>query len=359
MFQGARILVAPLDWGLGHAARCVPVVRALLEADAVPVLGADKAPLALLREEFPALEHVRLPGLEVRYSAGPTQAWTLAKQLPGLMRQPGLEQRAFLRLLPGLRLQAIISDQRFGIRAAGLPSVLITHQVFPFTPFAQSAARRINRWHLQRFHRCWIPDHAAAPGLAGELSHGPQLPGNARYIDPLSRFTGSMPAQGKSAWRTVVVASGPEPQRGLLVRSAVEQLRAIEGQHIVLAGQPGSAPVDEGNVRVVGHLPAEVLKEALLQAELVVSRTGYTTLMDLEAIGRGALLVPTPGQPEQEYLGRLHGDRGVHMVQAQQGLDIRAALHRPPGRRALPVKDDALWRALTELAQWIAKPTTA
>jgi predicted glycosyltransferase len=354
MFHGARILVAPLDWGLGHAARCVPVIRALQELDAVPVIGADKAPLALLRDAFPRVDHVVLPGLDVRYGNGNSQAWALARQLPAMLRQAGREEHMLRRLLPHLGLIATISDQRFGIRAPGVPSVLITHQLHPFSPFGQSLARRINRGYISRFTHCWIPDHAQPPGLAGALSHGDGLPGNARYIGPLSRFTSAKAPSGGPSWRIVAVISGPEPQRSLLEQAVVNQLQAIEGKHLVVTGKPGTPITDQDNIRTCGHLPTDALHHALMNAQLVVGRTGYSTLMDLEAIGRGALLVPTPGQPEQEYLGRLHRERGLHIIQAQQRLDLRAALVAPPGHRPPSSGSDALLAAMTDLARSIA-----
>lgn len=353
MFRGARILVAPLDWGLGHAARCVPIIRTLLEQDAVPVIGADKAPLALLREEFPTLEHVRLPGMEVRYAAGRSQAWAMARQLPRMLLQVREEQGLLTSVRRRMQLHAVISDQRFGIRADGLPSVLVTHQVSPFSPFAQSNARRINRRRIDRFDRCWIPDHAEAPGLAGDLSHGDRLPPQARYIGPLSRFTKAPAATGHTMWRTVSVISGPEPQRTLFEQAALQQLRSIEGRHLVVTGQPGNTPRTEGPIEITGHLPAAELQAAMASADLIVSRTGYSTLMDLEALGRGALLVPTPGQPEQEYLGRLHAAGGHHAVQDQDGLDIARALQQPPASSTPAGKNNALLDAMADLASLI------
>src|SRR5688572_2807995 len=191
MFNGARILVAPLDWGLGHSTRCVPVIRRLLALGATPVLGADAGPLALLRNEFPQLEHVRIPGVTVRYSKGSSQLWSMARQFPAMVRSVQAERALFDRLRHDLRLQAVISDQRFGIRSSALPSVVITHQVFPFTPIAQRALRKLNIRHLERFDRCWIMDEPTAPGLAGELSHGAGMPRNARYIGILSRMQGA------------------------------------------------------------------------------------------------------------------------------------------------------------------------
>jgi uncharacterized protein (TIGR00661 family) len=354
MFDGARILVAPLDWGLGHAARCVPVIKALITHGAVPVIGADGGPLDLLRAEFPGLDYVRIPGMEVRYAKGRSQAWVLARQFPAMLRAVRGEQQLFDRLRKDLRPDAVISDQRFGIRADELPSVLITHQIFPFSPMAQGIVRRINRHHIDRFDRCWIPDHAIAPGLAGELSHGRHLPGAMHYIGPVSRFDNDEVRSHPEAYRVVAVISGPEPQRTLFERRVIKELLMIDGRHLVVSGTPGlKEERTDGNVRIVPHLQAKALRNALLGAELIVSRTGYTTLMDLYALGRSALLVPTPGQMEQEYLGTLHARIGGHVVQRQDGMDIRETLRCLPPPAMRPENADALAVALTDLAALI------
>jgi len=354
--SGARILVAPLDWGLGHAARCVPIVHALLERGAIPILGADAGPLALLREEFPTLAQVRIPGVYVRYAKGKSQLWSMARQFPTMIQGVRAEKALFDRLRQQLRLDAVISDQRFGIRSAELPSVLITHQVFPFTPFAQGALRRLNLRHIVRFDRCWVMDEAASPGLAGELSHGPALPSNARYIGTLSRFAPEVVPSRVTRHRIVAVISGPEPQRTLLERILTDQLHRIEGRHLLVQGLPAQ-PADrqDGNVRVVSHLAGEALRQAMFGADLIVSRSGYTTLMDLAAIGLSALIIPTPGQQEQEYLGQLHLRSGRFLVQQQQDIDLRAALTMDPMHTAPALGSSLLSEALDDLSSLLAR----
>lgn len=354
--SGARILVAPLDWGLGHAARCVPIVHALLERGAIPILGADGGPLALLREEFPTLAQVRIPGVQVRYAKGKSQLWSMARQFPAMIQSVRAEKALFDRLRQQLRLDAVISDQRFGIRSSELPSVLITHQVFPFTPFAQGALRQLNLRHIVRFDRCWVMDEAASPGLAGELSHGPALPSNARYIGTLSRFAPEVVPSRVTRHRIVAVISGPEPQRTLLEGILTDQLHRIEGHHLLVQGLP-ARPGDrqDGNVRVVSHLAEEALRQALFGADLIVSRSGYTTLMDLTAIGLSALIIPTPGQQEQEYLGRLHLRSGRFLVQQQQDIDLRAALAMDHAHTAPATGSSLLSEALDDLSSLLAR----
>lgn len=352
MFAGARILVAPLDWGLGHAARCVPIIRRLVELGAVPILGADKGPLALLRAEFPQLEHVRIPGVEVSYSRRNSQLWSMARQFPAMVRSVQAERALFDRLRPALRLDAVISDQRFGLRSPEFPSILITHQVFPFTPFAQRALRQLNLRHIQRFNRCWVMDEPQAPGLAGELSHGAGLPTNARYIGPVSRMSALVPNAGRGH-AIVAVISGPEPQRTLLEQRLLERLPLIPGDHLLVLGQPQS-PRNErlGRITIRSHMVGEELAAAMKDARLIVSRSGYTTLMDLAALGRSALIIPTPGQQEQEYLGELHRRTGRFVVQRQEAIDLEAAMKaqdRVP-RTAPAAHKTLLEQALLDLA---------
>lgn len=361
MFNGARILITPLDWGLGHATRCVPIIERLLALDARPIIGADKAPLALLRDAFPQLPHVQVPGVEVRYAKGRSQAWAMATQFPAMLRSVRQEHQQFLQLRRSLQLDGVISDQRFGMHGADLPSVIITHQVFPFTPLAQGVLRRINLRSIARFDHCWIPDHAEAPGLAGELSHGRDVPPNARYIGPISRLDAKNAVPPDQHYRVVCVISGPEPQRTLLEEALMRQLPTVPGKHLLILGKP-HAPEDViiANVRRVSHLNGPALTGALLDADLVVSRTGYTTLMDLVHLGLNALLIPTPGQAEQEYLGKLHAGTRRFLAQPQDALDVQAglvALERSSKlNTAGPV--DALERALQDWSSLI-RPTTA
>jgi predicted glycosyltransferase len=327
MLHGKRILVAPLDWGLGHATRCVPVIRSLQEQGAVPILGADKGPLALLRAEFPDLEYVRIPGIHIRYGSGTSQLWSMARQFPSMLRGIRAERAVLSRLQRDLRLDAVISDQRFGLRSADLPSVLITHQVFPFTPLAQGALRKVNAWHMDHFDRCWVMDEAEAPGLAGELSHAARMPSNTRFIGAQSRFANTPVERQARPFRIVAVISGPEPQRTLLERLLLDHLQRLEGEHLLIQGLPATpGEQNRGRVRVVSHLHGAELATALSNAELIVSRSGYTTLMDLAVLGRSALIIPTPGQPEQEYLGALHARSGRFLVQPQHAIDLEAAL---------------------------------
>ncbi len=347
--------MAPLDWGLGHSTRCIPIIKRLLEQGAVPIIGADGGPLRVLSNAFPQLENVILPGVNIRYARGRSQLWSMARQFPAMVRSVQAEKALFDRIRNDLRLDAVISDQRFGIRSTELPSVLITHQVFPFTPIAQGALRQLNLRHIGRFDKCWVMDEPFTPGLAGELSHGARMPANARFIGTVSRLRAEGP-RPKDPFRIVAVFSGPEPQRTLLEQLLMDRLPHIPGDHLMVRGLPGDTPTTRHcNVTMVGHMDTDELAMHLRSAEMIVSRSGYTTLMDLVALGRSALIIPTPGQAEQEYLGALHARTGRFMVQRQEDLDLDHALDRiDTGLVSRPLYTQPLLNdALQELAGMI------
>jgi hypothetical protein len=313
-------LVAPLDWGLGHATRCIPIIRCLLGHGANPVIAADKGPLALLHCEFPDLEQVHLPGRTVRYSEGNNQLRPLVAQFPALLASIAAEGRRTRSIIRDLDVAATISDQRFGVRGK-VPSVLITHQLHPRLPALQGTLRTLNHALTDRFDRCWLMDEQAVPGLAGELSHPARA--NCRYIGIHSRLNAN--GQGSERFRIVAVVSGPEPQRTLFEQALLHQLQHIPGDHLLVQGMPEKpGEYRQGNVLCRAHMGTVELASALCAAEMVVMRSGYTSLMDLHRLGRRAVLVPTPGQPEQEYLADLHA--GTHLVQQQASMDLASAL---------------------------------
>lgn len=334
-----RILVAPLDWGLGHAARCVPVIRALAERGACPVIASAGPALDLLRREFPELPAVRLPAYGVQYP-GKDMIWDIALQLPHIGRTAWREHRLLRRIIDDYKIRGVISDNRFGCFSRRVPSVFITHQVHIRVPAAglERLVRWANGWLLQRYDACWIPDTAEMPGLAGELSHPVSLP-HCRYIGPLSRLgPGRDPVD---AYDVVFLLSGPEPQRSLLERELLAQAARLKGKRLLLVrGLPADdAPLrQEGAVTIVSYLEASVLGPLLAACGLVVCRSGYSTIMDLARLEKNAVLIPTPGQTEQEYLASWLGEAGYCCWKPQAGLDLIPALAEAsayPGLRGL------------------------
>lgn len=326
---GPRILVAPLDWGLGHATRCIPLVHHLRRRGATVLLAGAGKLAALLQKEFPDLPLLPLPGYDIRYPrSGRLMPLAMALQLPRIRRAIRHEHRWLQQAADAHRLDAIISDNRYGLCHPRLPSVLLTHQLQVQTGWGEAADRLLQRLHyrfLERFTACWVPDGAFR--LAGRLSHPERMPKvPARYLGLLSRFAGGAAAEPGA--HLLVLLSGPEPQRSLFEQTLLPQLADHAGPVILVRGLPGleeALPLP-AHIRVHNHLPAQALLSLLQEAEFVIARTGYSTVMDLAALSKKSILVPTPGQTEQVYLGRHLRRKGWALTMPQDRFRLSAAL---------------------------------
>ncbi|MFT4664494.1 MAG: hypothetical protein ACI8YQ_001181 [Polaribacter sp.] len=321
------VLVAPLNWGLGHATRCIPIINCLLKKEVEVIIASDGAALDLLKKEFPLLPAFPLPAYDVRYPYN-NMTVNILLQLPKIARAIRKEYDAIQNLVATQDIQIIISDNRFGCFSPSTYNVFMTHQLnimAPF-PFAEKIIAWWNKRMLQRFDLCWVPDFEEAPGLAGQLSH-PSPIKSVQYIGPLSRMK---VLDLEKKYDAIAVLSGPEPQRTRLEKLILEQALQLPYRILLVRGlvEDESALRHEGTVSIVGHLTSSELEVAIAKSAVMIARSGYTTVMDLVALGKRAILVPTPGQTEQEYLGRLFGETGQFVVEAQENLTLKTGLKK-------------------------------
>lgn len=350
MTRPPRILVAPLNWGLGHATRSIPIIRLLLARGCDVVLASDGPALTLLRDEFPDLPAFELPGIEVRYGER-FFTLALAAQMPALLGATRRERKAVAELVAREQIDGLISDNRFGSWGSGVPDVVLSHQwtVETGNQLSGRLATALHRRILRRYGQCWIPDAEGQDALAGKLSASTDP--HTVHVGPLSRLSSPRPDQAEGRKRVLVICSGPEPLRTRLEEAVLEQAARLPHTFLIARGLPGTAhtPSPLPNIELRAHLDAHELSEALAASDVIVSRTGYTTLMDLAATAAKALLIPTPGQPEQEYLGRYHAGRGWWAIQQQATLDLQKGLEQAlslPGAPPSTGSTDHLERAM-------------
>jgi CheY-like chemotaxis protein len=296
-----------LHWGIGHASRCIPIAKAFEELGWEVTLASDGAALDLLRISLPHLKILEMPALEIRYSSEPFSSLGNFSLVPRLMRHINKDHKWLQRLTQKHRFDLIISDHRLGAWHPSIPSILVAHQLnIPFAPHLQF----LNRFHhrlLKPFSEVWIPD---APGgtLSGSLSALPSAPLRFWNMGLLSRFYPEhLPAAASTPSEDYILgmASGPPPQRQLFIKCLVRWASKMPLPLILMEGSPGPLHEHyEGTVRCFNHLPTNEMARFISGASLVVARSGYSTLMDLAAFNKPALLVPTPGQWEQEYLAK-------------------------------------------------------
>lgn len=325
-----KVLIAPLDWGLGHTTRCIPLAHSLIGLGVNVYFAGNEQQKKLLQQEFPGNSFLYLEGYNIRYSktAGGL-TWKLATQLGRIKKAIRNEHDWLLQQVKDHGFDAVISDNRFGLWHPHIPSIFITHQLAIQTPvkWAQKLVQKINYRYINRFSACWVPDMPGPVNLAGVLSHPPKMPlVPVSYIGILSRLQAL--STGKEQQQLFISLSGPEPQRSLLEITILKQLALYKGKATVVRGLPGNTqlPPVPPNIVIHNHLDTAAYNQALCAATMVISRTGYSTVMDIVAAGQKSILIPTPGQTEQEYLAQYLVQKGLALCYTQQAFKLEQAL---------------------------------
>ena len=323
----ARILIAPLDWGLGHTTRCIPIICDLIEKGHTVFIAAEGPIKKLLEQEFPNIEYLPLKGYKIRYTKRKsTLGFSMLWQIPKIIRIIIFENRWLNRIIEEKKLDVVISDNRFGLYNKNPHCVFITHQLLIKTPFLQGLLQKLNYRFINKFDECWVPDFCKEPSLAGILSHPQKMPSiPVRYLGLLSRFKTSKEEEPQ---HLLILLSGPEPQRTILEQKIIKQLNVFRNPVLIVRGLPDSRSFLEvqENVKYVNHLAAKQLEEAIQSSLFVIARSGYSTVMDLIKLQKKTILIPTPGQTEQEYLAKHLSSRKMAFTVEQESFDLEKAL---------------------------------
>jgi len=341
-----QILISPLHWGLGHAARIVPLVHELLGAGCHVTITAWGMQLKFLRDEFgKKVFFAEFPVRNIVYGKGRSVMAALLWQVPFLIVQY-FRERSFVRNYIKLNsTDLIISDNRYGFFHQKVRSVIISHQLNLKLPqsikWMEGFINGIHRILIRRFDACLVPDTHQYPGLSGSLGHGTEIPW-VIYTGLLSRFSRyaddfpDKPIAELPEKFILVLLSGPEPQRTLLENSLLHEL-----QHhvcIVFRGNPGKDGFQRtGNHWIFNHGNTPLMAWCIWKSELIIARSGYSTLMDLAVFGKKALLVPTPGQTEQEYLAGLYVENSWCIsIRQHQLCAISEAIEKTLNLKGIP-----------------------
>ncbi len=325
-----RVLIAPLDWGLGHATRCIPVISTLIQQNCTVIVAAEGPVKTLLQKEFPDVLFIELTGYSVKYSRN--KFWMPVKlllQLPKILYRIYAENRWLKKAVKGHNIHAVIADNRMGLFHKTIPCVYITHQLTIKTGnrFTENIAQKIHYHYINKFSACWVPDAEGSLNLAGALSHPaifPKVPVN--YLGPLSRFKQK---DVECKYDLCIILSGPEPQRTVFEKMILGELYAVTGNVFLVRGLPGKTEIPGSNnssIEIKNHLAADDLNSLILQSKMMQSRCGYSTVMDLVTLQKKAILVPTPGQTEQEYLGSYLQAQKIFYTVDQNKFSLAEAL---------------------------------
>ncbi len=358
-----NILISPLEWGLGHAARIVPIANRLMELDNNVIIASGQSLMPFFRTELPDVRLIEFPGFRPVYSAMLPQYLVLLLQTPLLIYHIVKEHFALKKIIIANNIDIVISDNRFGLWNKSVTTAYITHMPrIPFPRpfrFFEFIGKALHRAVISKYSFCFIPDLPGGNNLSGRLSHGFSLPQNVRYIGILSRFSDSCTAtenNKKKEKSITVILSGPEPQRSILGNLLTRFLNGQPFTVAMLGGDPAgrTSPAAGGNITYLSHLPAIEMSKLISSSETVICRSGYTTIMELASLKRSALLIPTPGQTEQEYLAEYLSGKGNFSTLKQNKIRTLKILPEIPSvfhEELLSESAILLTKALEELSE--------
>jgi len=335
---GKKVLVCPLNWGLGHATRDVQIIKELLNVGFDVIIGADAAPLSFLHQQFTELQSVIFPSFQITYPTNGSMALKMALSVPKILYGIIKEHHHLKKIIKDNCIDIVISDNRYGLWNKKIYSIFITHQSLIKTPFKfkflEKCLNAVNHWFINKFDTCWIPDFDGEFNISGELSHGNKLPENIKYIGILSRFKSNIKSdfvlnKETDKYDILVILSGPEPQRSILEEILKEQISATIYKALFVLGKPlESIGYENNNIKFINHLQSSELEKLMLETPVIISRSGYSTIMDLVRLNKSAILIPTPGQTEQEYLAKLMMERKWFYAVSQNDFNLEMAFQK-------------------------------
>lgn len=363
MNKQKSILICPLNWGIGHASRCVPIIRYLQQLNYNVIVAADHKPMALLQLVFPELEFIRFPGYEPNYSKSNSLVLKMLIEAPSIIRSFKNDAQVLDKIIQQHRIDGLISDNRFGAFSSKIPSVFITHQLFIQTPkllnFTKPVINYLNFNYIKKFNEVWIPDFEMEPNLSGNLSHGKLSGLNVKYVGPLSRFTIEQHDQienTEKVYDLLVLLSGPEPQRSMLESLILNQLKNVKLKTIIIRGLPGEKTIPESsdNITMKNHVNQNELQTLISESSQIVARAGYSTIMDFVALKRHAILIPTPGQTEQLYLAEYLGKNGQFTFINQKDFHVSKISKQALDNKVFQTSQDDLLQSTIQswLSSW-------
>lgn len=332
----AKICISPIDWGLGHATRCIPLIQALEKLNYQVFIATEGYHEAILREALPNARFLQLRGYRIKYvRIGLLLPLAIFFQIPQIIYNIYYEYMWLQKKQRELQFDIIISDNRFGFYHKNIPSVFITHQLNFQMPFewATLLFQKIQYAWLKKFSACWVPDMEGENNLSGILANTklkPNIP--IWYMGCLSRlkqYDDPSAVVYKDPIVFLGIVSGPEPQRTLLENLLWTKGNQLNLKFTVVAGTPKvkQAFQQNENATKYPHLSGVDLVKEINRTDYIICRGGYTTLMELIPFEKKLILIPTPGQTEQILLGKIWQEKKWALCYDQNEFKLSVALN--------------------------------
>ena len=303
-----NIIVAPLNWGLGHATRCVPIINSLIKNNFTPIIASDGHSLVFLQKEFPDLETLELPSYNIFY--GKNLKLSLLLQVPKIWNTVKKEQKLIANFIAkNNNVIGLISDNRFGVRSNKVTSIYITHQLNVLFGFATFLTSKIHQNIINTFDECWIPDSLNSE-FSGKLSEGKKIKISHKYIGVLSRFKKEYISKNINV---LVINSGVEPNRTSFERKLKKELLKSDKKIVLIQGKIETQQkiYEKKNIKIYNFMLSKELQSAINSSEIIICRSGYSSIMDLAVLQKKVFFIPTKNQTEQEYLASYLSEKNI------------------------------------------------
>lgn len=332
-----NVLICPLNWGLGHATRSVTIIKKFLYKNFNVIIAADKRPLDFLKQEFPDNENIVFSGFDVNYSKKNSMILKMFFNIPTFFFSLFKEHYILKNIIKEYDIDIVVSDNRYGLWNKNVFSIFLTHQMIVKCPkylkFFEYIFYRLNKFNISKFNELWIPDFEDDERrLSGDLSHKYKLPKNSYFIGPLSRFTSGKKNVLKNEnkkYDVLVIISGPEPQRTILQEKIISDLEKSNLKSVIVRGITETQEIIiNKNIKIYDNLNTNDLLQFIHDSELIICRSGYSSIMDMVSLGKNAVFIPTPGQTEQEYLAEYLSEKRFFFCQKQNNIDIIRAIKK-------------------------------
>ncbi|MFE3846072.1 glycosyltransferase family protein [Thermoplasmatota archaeon] len=323
-----KIIYGICSWGLGHSTRSLPVIRKLIEENNKITIISNGRALELLKKELAdKVQYIDIPDYPMLISDNSRQF--IAKSIiywPLFIKKMESGLQKLTKIVKKNHYDIIISDGRYDIYNKEIPSFFISHQMRIMNPlrikFLETGSEIFNKFFFKRFKGVIVPDYKE-DDLSGDLSHNLKKIDTEKlnYVGVLSDFKN---INTKKDIDYLISISGPEPQRTIFEKKILSQLRYLNGNIIITLGKSDEKKeINKESIKIYSFLNKDKREDFLNRAKIVISRSGYSTLLDLAVTGTKALLTPTPGQIEQEYLSEYHNEKGTFYSVDQKNIDLR------------------------------------
>jgi uncharacterized protein (TIGR00661 family) len=325
----ARILISPLNWGLGHSTRIIPIIRILLEKGHEVGIAAKGPAVKLLKKEFPDIEFYKITDYPLPYTKNGFSYNRLIRLLPEIVFTAVKENEEVEKLVKKFRFDLIISDNRFGFYSKNVPSVFMSHQLKYHMPgnikLFENTGKFFNTFYHKNFEKIIVPDNPPnSVSLSGKLGNIPKK--NTKNKIYYAGILSSIRKQNvKKDIDYLISISGPERSKTAFKEKIMSQIKDLAGKKVVLLGEPCSNSKYRAgkNTLVKSHATREEMTSLMNRARFIITRSGYTTIMELAELGKkNALFIPTPHQTEQEYLSKYYEEKKWFHSVKQSKIDL-------------------------------------